>query len=79
MDSNLYHNVDMILTTVSFIAVGGALALIFFFVFAPSVLGSRTIQKQLKAIQMQMNEMTTQLKQIAQSLKEDEKNSKMKK
>lgn len=68
MDVGMYELVEKILYGVSFIAIGGTLALVFFFVFAPSILGSRTIHKQLENLQRQTERMNEQLKQIAQRL-----------
>lgn len=76
MDENMFELVEKILHAVSFIAIGGAAALIFFFIFAPSILGSRTIHKQLEEIRRQAEEMAEQLKQIAQHLEKGEKKSK---
>jgi len=50
-------------------------ALMFFLVFAQSILGSKTIHSQLEALLRQNREICEQLKQIAQHL-EKEKNSK---
>jgi len=71
----MYEVVEKILYGVSFIAIGGAVALIFFFIFAPSILGSKTIREQLEKIRQQAEEMTEQLKQIAQHLEKEKKNS----
>jgi len=70
MDMNLYKLVESILRCVGFIAIGGALALMFFFVFAPHILGARTIHKQLEHLQRQIEEVNKQLRQIAQLLKD---------
>lgn len=72
MDTGLYEVVEKILQGVSFIAIGGTLALIFFFVFAPSILGSKTIHKQLENIERQSEQMTQQLKRIAERLQDKE-------
>lgn len=76
MDAGIYEIVEKILYGVSFIAIGGVVALIFFFMFAPSILGSKTIHKQLEKIRQQAEEMAEQLKQIAQLLEKGKKNSK---
>lgn len=75
MDVGLLELVEKILWAVSFIAIGGAVALMFFLVFAQSILGSKTIHSQLEALLQQNREICEQLKQIAQHL-EREKNSK---
>ena len=64
----MYHIVEKILFGVSFIAIGGAVALIFFFVFAPSNLGSKTIHKQLEKLQQETKLMNEQLKRIVEYL-----------
>jgi len=43
MDAGLLELVSKILLAVSFIAIGGAAAIIFFFIFAPSLLSSRAM------------------------------------
>ncbi|MHC4154020.1 MAG: hypothetical protein ACYST6_03700 [Planctomycetota bacterium] len=68
MDTGIYELVHKILYGVSFIAIGGTLALIFFFVFAPSILGSRTFHKQLDKLQQQLEQMNEQLRRIASRL-----------
>ncbi len=75
MDAGLLELVEKILWAVSFIAIGGALALMFFLVFAQSILGSKTIHSQLEALLRENREICEQLKQIARHL-EREKNSK---
>ena len=65
MEVGMYELVEKIWQTVSFIAFGGAIALIFFLVFAPSILGSKAIQKQLDKLGRQVEKMNEQLKQIA--------------
>ena len=64
----MYEIVEKILFGVSFIAIGGAVALMFFFVFAPSILGSKTIHKQLERLQREVEMMNEQLKRIADNL-----------
>ena len=68
MDAGLLELVEKILWAVSFIAIGGAVALMFFLVFAQSILGSKTIHSQLEALLQQNREIYEQLKQIAQHL-----------
>lgn len=72
----MYQLVEEILHGVSFIAIGGAVALMFFFIFAPSILGSKTIHKQLEKLQEQIEQMNEQLKQIAQHLEDRKENPK---
>ena len=70
MDTDMYDLVHKILWGVSFIAIGGTLALIFFFVFAPSILGSRTLHKQLEKLQQQLEQISEQLRRIASRLED---------
>ena len=70
----MYELVERILQGVGFIAIGGALALIFFFIFAPSILGSKAIQKQIQHILHQLEQMNEQLKKITEHLKEGKDN-----
>lgn len=74
MEMGMYELVERILHGVSFIAIGGTLALIFFFVFAPSILGSRTIYKQLEGLRKQTEQMNKQLGQISQHLQKQKEN-----
>jgi len=71
MDVSLHELVEKILWAVSFIAIGGALAIMFFLVFAQSILGSKTIHSQLEALLRQSRQICEQLKQIAQHLERD--------
>ncbi|MHC4574924.1 MAG: hypothetical protein ACYS76_12480 [Planctomycetota bacterium] len=72
VDADMYELVEKILYGVSFIAIGGTLALIFFFVFAPSILGTRAIHKQLESIQQQAKRAHELLRQIVQRLGSEE-------
>ena len=56
VDASLRELVEKILWGVSFIAVGGALTLMFFLVFAPSILGLKAIHKQLEELLRQNKE-----------------------
>ncbi len=76
MDAGMYELVQKILYGVSFIAIGGAAALMFFFIFAPSILGSKTIHKQLEQLRMHTEQMNEQLKQIARPLENGRENPK---
>jgi hypothetical protein len=71
MEVGMYELVEKIWRGVSFIAFGGAIALIFFFVFAQSILGSKTVHKQLDELGRQVEKMNEQLKQIAAHLKKE--------
>lgn len=72
----MYELVEKIFFGVSFIAIGGVMALIFFFVFAQSIIGSRTIHKQFESLQQQIEQIKEQLKKIAQHLEGTKKNRK---
>ncbi len=72
----LHELVEKILWAVSFIAIGGTLALMFFLVFAQSILGLKTIHSQLEALLRQNRQICEQLKQIAQHLEKEKKKSK---
>jgi len=76
MDRGMYELVEMILRNTSFIAVGGAIALIFFFVFAPSILGSKTLHRQVKDLQKETEQINEQLKKISRLLEEAMKSNK---
>jgi len=77
MEASMHELVEKILWAVSFIAIGGVVALMFFLVFAQSILGSKTIHSQIEALLRQNREICEQLKQIAQHLeKKKKKNSK---
>ena len=76
MDAGMYELVEDILRAVSFIAFGGAVALIFFFIFAPSIIGSKTTHKQIDSLSRQVEEMNEQLKKIAQQLTKGKENHK---
>jgi hypothetical protein len=76
MDRGMYELVEMILRNTSFIAVGGAIALIFFFVFAPSILGSKTLHRQVKDLQKETEQINDQLRKISRQLEDAIKNSK---
>ena len=68
MEMGMYELVEKIWQAVGFIAFGGAIALILLLVFAPSIIGSRAIQKQLDKLGRQVEKMNEQLKQIAKLL-----------
>ena len=73
---DMYEIVEKILLGVGFIAIGGAVALMFFFMFAPSILGSKTIHKQLERLQREAEQMNEQLKRIAEHLENEKRQSK---
>ena len=71
MDAGIYELVEKILWAVSFVAIGGALAVMFFLVFAQSILGLRTIHSQLEKLLHQAERMAEQLRKIAEHLGKD--------
>jgi hypothetical protein len=73
---DMYEIVEKILFGVGFIAIGGAVALMFFFMFAPSILGSKVIHKQLDKLQREAEQMNEQLKRIAGHLENEDRQSK---
>jgi hypothetical protein len=54
MDVGMQDLVARIFTAVSFIAVGGAVAIVFFFMFAQSILGSKRVQHKLESLDAQL-------------------------
>lgn len=72
----LLELVEKILWAVSFIAIGGTVALMFFLVFAQSILGSKTMHSQLEALLRQNKQICEQLKQIVQHLEKEEEKDK---
>jgi len=72
VDAGLYELVEKILWAVSFITIGGTLAVMFFFVFAQSIFGSKTIHSQLELLLRHNRQICEQLKQIAQYLEKDD-------
>ncbi|MBN1806326.1 MAG: hypothetical protein JW837_13845 [Sedimentisphaerales bacterium] len=76
IDAGLLELVEKILWAVCFMTVGGTLAIMFFLIFAQSILGSKTIHSQLEVLLKQNNQICEYLKQIAQQLeKEQQKES----
>ena len=65
----MYDLLKLVYYAVSFIAVGGVLALVFFFIYAQSITGSKTIHKQLENIEDNSQKILEQLKEISNALK----------
>ena len=76
VNQGLYELVEKILWAVSFMTIGGTLAIMFFFIFAQSIFGSKTIHSQLEILLRQNRQICEQLKQIAQYLRKEEKKTK---
>jgi len=68
MNDGIYELVQKILYGVAFIGIGGTLALVFFFVFAPSILGAKSINRQLEGLRHQIEQLNQQLARIARFL-----------
>lgn len=62
----MYDLVEKIVRGVGFIAIGGTLAVMFFLLFAQSILGAKTIHRQLQKLLHQTEQISEQLKKIAQ-------------
>jgi len=71
MDVSLHELISKILWGVGFIAIGGSAALMFFLVFAQSILGSKTIHSQLEMLLRQSGQINDHLRRIIQLLEED--------
>lgn len=69
MDEGMLEIVQKILYFVTYIAIGGTFCMLFFFIFAPSILGSRAISKQLVALDERIEQLAATLNQLAQSIK----------
>ncbi|MHC4726779.1 MAG: hypothetical protein ACYS17_06065 [Planctomycetota bacterium] len=75
VDQGLYELVEKILWAVTFMTIGGTLAIMFFLIFAQSILGSKTIHSQLEILLRQNRQICEQLKEIAHYLEKEEKKS----
>jgi hypothetical protein len=75
VDTGLIELVEKILWAVSFMAIGGTLAIMFFLIFAQSILGSKSIHSQLEILLKQNKQICEHLKQIAQQFEEGQKKS----
>lgn len=71
MNAGMLELVERIFWTVSFIAIGGTLALMFLFIFAQSIFGSKTIHTQLEKLLRQSEQISEQFKKIAQHLEKE--------
>ena len=76
VNQGLYELVEKILWAVSFMAIGGMLAIMFFFIFAQSIFGSKTIHSQLEILLRQNRQIGEQMKKIVQYLEKEEKKTK---
>ncbi len=64
----MLETLDNILRVVTYIAVGGTLAAIFFVMFAQTIIGLKSLQKQLEKLIHQTEEMTDELREINHKL-----------
>jgi predicted PurR-regulated permease PerM len=60
----MIENIEAILKVVTFIALGGVAAIIFFFIYAQVITGSKTIHKQLERLIELNEEIVKLLKQL---------------
>ena len=67
-DPGMYELMEKILHGVSFIAIGGAIAVMFILIFAQTIIGSRSIQSQLQQLLKHTEKISEQLAHIAESL-----------
>jgi hypothetical protein len=75
IDAGLIELVEKILWAVSFMTVGGTLVIMFFLIFAQSIIGSKSIHSQLEILLRQNTQICEYLKQIAKQLEEGQKKS----
>lgn len=55
--------------------MGGAISLIFFLIFAQSIIGSKTIHEQLEKLLRHCEQISEQMKQIVQNLEKEKENT----
>ena len=70
MEQGMIELLEKISRSTSFLAVGGAVAVMFLLIFAQSIFGSKTTHSQLEKLIGQTDRMNRQLEDIARSLKE---------
>jgi hypothetical protein len=75
VDAGLIELVEKILWAVSFMAIGGTLAIMFFLIFAQSIIGSKSIHSQLEILLKQNKQICEQLEQIAQHFEKEQNKS----
>ena len=72
MEKGMHELVEIILRTTQFIAVGGGLAVIFFFVFAPHITGSKLITKQLEQLEREMKKLNENIEKLINTKRQDD-------
>ncbi len=72
MEKGMLELIEMILRTTQFIAVGGGLAIVFFFVFAPHITGSKLITKRLEQLEKEMKKLNANIEKLITTKKQDD-------
>jgi len=72
MEKGMLELVEMILRTTQFMAVGGGVAIIFFFIFAPQITGSKLITKQLEQLEKQTKKLNENIEKLINTQKQDD-------
>jgi hypothetical protein len=68
MENGIQDVVEQILTVVTFIAMGGAVAITFFFIYAQFILGSKRVQHKLESLDGQLKRTNELLDEISRRL-----------
>jgi hypothetical protein len=68
MENNIINTVENISTAVTFIAIGGAVAVTFFFIYAQFILGSKRVQHKLESLDGQLKRTNELLEGISRQL-----------
>ena len=71
MERGMLELIEAILRVTQFIAVGGGVALIFFFIFAPHITGSKLITKQLEHLETQVKKLNENIEKLVENKKQD--------
>jgi len=74
MEQGMIELLEKISRSTSFLAVGGAVAVMFLLIFAQSIFGSKTTHSQLEKLIGQTDRLNRQLEDIARSLKKQGEN-----
>ncbi len=72
MEKGMLELIEAILSSTQFIAIGGGLAIIFFFVFAPHITGSKLITKQLEQLEKQTKKLNENIEKLINIKKQDD-------
>jgi len=64
MEKGMLELIEMILRTTQFIAIGGGVAIIFFFVFAPQITGAKLINKQLEQLEKEIKKLNENIEKL---------------